>query len=139
MLMGLNDPDPAIAWLTFLAVKSGHRPDPVSSCCTEPPFGAGLFGRTVSSLRSFPQKISVTRPQPSVGKYRPLELKDEAAGLPGASIVDYFVTVASAKFAAGKTVRDHRALSVCYPVDLEIRHGRSWPPSSRILCPREIR
>lgn len=61
-----------------------------------------------------------------------LELKDDAAGFLGASIVDYdldyFVAVASAEFATGKTVRDHRALSVRYPVDLENRYSRSWPP-----------
>lgn len=69
-----------------------------------------------------------------------LELKDEAAGFQGASIVDYdldyFVTVASAEFAAGKTVRDHRALSVRYPVDLENRYSRSWPPFLLDLMPQ---
>jgi serine/threonine-protein kinase HipA len=58
-----------------------------------------------------------------------LELKDDAAGFQGASIIDYdldyFVAVASAEFSAGKTVRDHRALSVRYPVDLENRSSRS--------------
>ncbi|MGN6448452.1 MAG: hypothetical protein ACTHLK_07610 [Brucella intermedia] len=52
------------------------------------------------------------------------------AGFRGASIVeydlDYFAGVASAEFASGKTVRDHRALSVRYPVDLENRYSRSW-------------
>ena len=48
-----------------------------------------------------------------------LELKDDVRGFKGASIVDYdldyFVTVASAEFAVGNKVRDHRALSVRYP------------------------
>ena len=61
-----------------------------------------------------------------------LDLKDDVAGFRGASIVDYdldyFLTVASAAFSVGKVVRDHRALSVRYPVDLENRYGRSWPP-----------
>ncbi|WP_455273699.1 type II toxin-antitoxin system HipA family toxin [Rhizobium herbae] len=69
-----------------------------------------------------------------------LELKDDAAGFQGASIVDYdldyFVTVASAEFAVGKTVRDHRALSVRYPVDLENRYSRSWPPFLLDLMPQ---
>lgn len=69
-----------------------------------------------------------------------LELKDAAAGFQGASIVDYdldyFVTVASAEFSAGKTVRDHRALSVRYPVDLENRYSRSWPPFLLDLMPQ---
>ncbi|HLP69044.1 MAG TPA: HipA domain-containing protein [Rhizobium sp.] len=69
-----------------------------------------------------------------------LELKDDEAGFQGASIVDYdldyFVTVASAEFAAGKTVRDHRALSVRYPVDLENRYSRSWPPFLLDLMPQ---
>lgn len=69
-----------------------------------------------------------------------LELKDDAAGYQGASIVDYdldyFVTSASAEFAAGKTVRDHRALSVRYPVDLENRYSRSWPPFLLDLMPQ---
>src|SRR5215217_3387209 len=69
-----------------------------------------------------------------------LELKDDAAGFQGASIVDYdldyFVTVASTEFAAGMTVRDHRALSVRYPVDLENRHSRSWPPFLLDLMPQ---
>ena len=68
-----------------------------------------------------------------------LELKDDAAGFHGASIVDYevdyFVAVASAEFASGKTVRDHRALSVRYPVDLENRYSRSWPPFLLDLAP----
>lgn len=69
-----------------------------------------------------------------------LELKDDAAGFKGASIVDYdldyFVSVASAEFAAGKTVCDHRALSVCFPVDLENRYSRSWPPFLLDLMPQ---
>ncbi|CAH0343269.1 HipA domain-containing protein [Rhizobium sp. CECT 9324] len=69
-----------------------------------------------------------------------LELKDDADGFQGASIVDYdfdyFVTVASAEFAAGKTVRDHRALSVRYPIDLENRYSRSWPPFLLDLMPQ---
>lgn len=69
-----------------------------------------------------------------------LELKDDAAGFQGASIVDYdldyFVTVASAEFSVGKTVRDHRALSVRYPVDLENRYSRSWPPFLLDLMPQ---
>jgi len=69
-----------------------------------------------------------------------LELKDDTAGYQGTSIVDYdldyFVTVASAEFAGGKTVRDHRALSVRYPVDLENRYSRSWPPFLLDLMPQ---
>ncbi|WP_435655702.1 HipA N-terminal domain-containing protein [Brucella pituitosa] len=69
-----------------------------------------------------------------------LELNDDAVGFQGASIVDYdldyFVTVASAEFAGGKTVRDHRALSVRYPVDLENRYSRSWPPFVLDLMPQ---
>lgn len=69
-----------------------------------------------------------------------LELKDDAAGFQGASIVDYdldyFVTMASAEFATGKTVRDHRALSVRYPVDLQNRYSRSWPPLLLDLMPQ---
>ncbi|MCA0256808.1 MAG: HipA domain-containing protein [Proteobacteria bacterium] len=69
-----------------------------------------------------------------------LELKDDAAGFQGASILDYdldyFITVASAEFAAGKTVRDHRALSVRYPVDLENRYSLSWPPFLLDLMPQ---
>ncbi len=69
-----------------------------------------------------------------------LELKDDAAGFQGASIVDYdldyFVTVASAEFVTGKAVRDHRALSVRYPVDLENRYSRSWPSFLLDLMPQ---
>lgn len=69
-----------------------------------------------------------------------VELKDDTAGFQGASTVDYdldyFVTVASAEFAAGKTVHDHRALSVRYPVDLESRYSRGWPPFLLDLMPQ---
>ncbi|MBB1250572.1 type II toxin-antitoxin system HipA family toxin [Rhizobium sp. G21] len=69
-----------------------------------------------------------------------LGLEDDASGFRGASFVDYdldyFVTVASAEFSAGKTVRDHRALSVRYPVDLENRYSRSWPPFLLDLMPQ---
>ncbi|WP_429818307.1 type II toxin-antitoxin system HipA family toxin [Ensifer sp. B1-9] len=69
-----------------------------------------------------------------------LEVQDDATGYHGASIVDYdldyFVTAASAEFAAGKTVRDYRALSVRYPVDLENRYSRSWPPFLLDLMPQ---
>lgn len=69
-----------------------------------------------------------------------LEIRDDAAGFQGASIfdydLDYFVTQASAEFAAGKMVRDHRALSVRYPVDLENRYSRSWPPFLLDLMPQ---
>ncbi|PST22251.1 type II toxin-antitoxin system HipA family toxin [Mesorhizobium plurifarium] len=69
-----------------------------------------------------------------------LELKDDAAGFQGASIVDYdldyFVSVASAEFASGQMVSDHRALSVRYAVDLENRYSRSWPPFLLDLMPQ---
>lgn len=69
-----------------------------------------------------------------------LELKDGTSGFKGASIVDYdldyFVTIASAEFAAGKTVRDHRALSVRYPIDLENRYSATWPPFLLDLMPQ---
>lgn len=69
-----------------------------------------------------------------------LELKDDATGFQGASIVDYdldyFVTAASVEFAAGKVVRDHRALSVRYSIDLENRYSRSWPPFLLDLMPQ---
>lgn len=69
-----------------------------------------------------------------------LEVKDDTVGFQGASIVDYdldyFVTVASVEFAAGKAVRDHRALSVRYPVDLENRYSRNWPPFLLDLMPQ---
>ncbi|GAC1044566.1 type II toxin-antitoxin system HipA family toxin [Rhizobium sp. No.120] len=68
-----------------------------------------------------------------------LELRDDD-GFQSASIVDYeldyFVTMASAEFAVGKTVHDHRALSVRYPVDLEHRYSRSWPPFLLDLMPQ---
>jgi serine/threonine-protein kinase HipA len=44
--------------------------------------------------------------------------------------------MASAEFAAGRTVRDYRALSVRYPVDLENRYSRSWPPFLLDLMPQ---
>lgn len=69
-----------------------------------------------------------------------LELKDDATGFQGASIVDYdldyFVDVALVEFAAGQAVRDHRALSVCCPVDLENRYSRTWPPFLLDLMPQ---
>ncbi len=69
-----------------------------------------------------------------------LELKDDGVGFQGASIVDYdldyFITSASTEFADGKAVRDHRALSVRYPVDLENRYSRSWPPFLLDLIPQ---
>jgi len=69
-----------------------------------------------------------------------LEIEDDAAGFQGASIVDYnldyFVTVASGEFSAGRPVRDHRALSVNFPIDLENRYSRSWPPFLLDLMPQ---
>jgi len=69
-----------------------------------------------------------------------LEIEDDAAGFQGVSIVDYnldyFVTVASAEFSAGRPVRDHRALSVNFPIDLENRYSRSWPPFLLDLMPQ---
>ena len=69
-----------------------------------------------------------------------LELKDDAAGYQGASVVDYdldyFVSVASAEFAAGNAVRDRRALSVCTPVDLENRYSSRWPAFLLDLMPQ---
>lgn len=69
-----------------------------------------------------------------------LELTDTAAGIFGASIVDYdldyFVNVASSEFAAGKTIRDYRALSVRHPIDLENRYSRRWPPFLLDLMPQ---
>ena len=44
--------------------------------------------------------------------------------------------MASAELAAGRTVRDYRALSVRCPVDLENRYGRSWPPFLLDLIPQ---
>jgi len=69
-----------------------------------------------------------------------LEIEDDAAGFQGVSIIDYnldyFVTVASAEFSAGRPVRDHRALSVNFPIDLENRYSRSWPPFLLDLMPQ---
>ncbi|GGA67320.1 phosphatidylinositol kinase [Nitratireductor aestuarii] len=69
-----------------------------------------------------------------------LEIEDDAAGFQGVSIVDYnldyFVTVASAEFSAGRPDRDHRALSVNFPIDLENRYSRSWPPFLLDLMPQ---
>lgn len=69
-----------------------------------------------------------------------LEIEDDAAGFQGVSIIDYnldyFVTVASAKFSAGRPVRDHRALSVNFPIDLENRYSRSWTPFLLDLMPQ---
>lgn len=69
-----------------------------------------------------------------------LELKEDATGFQGASIVDYeldyFISVASAEFSAGQTIRDHRALSVRYPVDLENRFSRNWLPFLLDLMPQ---
>lgn len=44
--------------------------------------------------------------------------------------------MASVEFAAGKAVRDHRALSVRYPIDLENRYSHSWPPFLLDLMPQ---
>jgi serine/threonine-protein kinase HipA len=69
-----------------------------------------------------------------------LELKDNASGFEGASIVeydlDYFIDVASVEFAAGKPVLDNRALSVRHPVDLENRYSRRWPAFLLDLMPQ---
>lgn len=69
-----------------------------------------------------------------------LALETDSAGFQSASVVDYdldyFATVASEAFADGKTVRDYRALSVCYPVDLEHRYRRNWPPFLLDLMPQ---
>ena len=69
-----------------------------------------------------------------------LELSDDAAGFQGSSIVDYdldyFVKIASAEFALGRMVHNHRALSVRYPVDLAHRYSRSWPPFLLDLMPQ---
>ena len=69
-----------------------------------------------------------------------LQLHDESAGYAGASVVDYdldyFFEAASVDFADGKTVSDHRALSVFYPVDLENRYSRHWPPFLLDLMPQ---
>ncbi|MBO0145428.1 type II toxin-antitoxin system HipA family toxin [Agrobacterium sp. Ap1] len=69
-----------------------------------------------------------------------LELKNDAAGFQGASIVDYdldyFIRFASMDFAAGNAVSDKRALSVRYPVDLENRYSKTWPPFLLDLMPQ---
>jgi serine/threonine-protein kinase HipA len=69
-----------------------------------------------------------------------LELRNEAAGYQGSSVVDYdldyFVRVASIDFADDKAVHDHRALSVHYPVDLKNRYSRHWPPFLLDLMPQ---
>jgi len=69
-----------------------------------------------------------------------VELKDDGTGFQGDSIVDYdldyFIGVASAEFATGKTIRDHRALSVLCPIDLESRYSPSWPPFLLDLMPQ---
>lgn len=69
-----------------------------------------------------------------------LQLDDEAAGYAGASVVDYdldyFVAAASIDFGKGRSVCDHRALSVGYPVDLENRYRRRWPPFLLDLMPQ---
>ncbi|MEX2693268.1 type II toxin-antitoxin system HipA family toxin [Rhizobium mongolense] len=69
-----------------------------------------------------------------------LQLQDEGAGYTGASVIDYdldyFVEAASVDFANGKAVCDHRALSVRYPVDLENRYSRQWPPFLLDLMPQ---
>lgn len=69
-----------------------------------------------------------------------LEINDADAGYQGASIVDYdldyFITVASQEIASGIAVCDLRALSVRYPVDLENRYSRHWPPFLLDLMPQ---
>jgi serine/threonine-protein kinase HipA len=69
-----------------------------------------------------------------------LELREDAAGYRGASIVDYdldyFVAHASMDYAAGNAVCDYRALSVQYPVDLESRYRTTWPPFLLDLMPQ---
>jgi len=69
-----------------------------------------------------------------------LQLHDEVAGYAGASVVDYeleyFVSAASIDFGKDQTVCDHRALSVRYPVDLENRYSRHWPPFLLDLMPQ---
>lgn len=69
-----------------------------------------------------------------------LEIRDDDTGYQGASIVDYdldyFIAAASQEFALGKAVCDFRALSVRYPVDLENRYGRHWPPFLLDLMPQ---
>lgn len=69
-----------------------------------------------------------------------LELRDDTAGYHSASIVDYdldyFITHASADYAAGNAARDYRALSVQYPVDLQNRYSATWPPFLLDLMPQ---
>ncbi len=69
-----------------------------------------------------------------------LELRDDTVGYQGASIVDYdldyFITHASTDYAAGNAIRDYRALSVHYPVDLENRYSTTWPPFLLDLMPQ---
>lgn len=69
-----------------------------------------------------------------------LELKDDDAGYTGSSIVDYdldyFLDTAAQGFAAGRTICDHRALSVRYPIDLENRFSRHWPAFLLDLMPQ---
>lgn len=69
-----------------------------------------------------------------------LEIDDDDAGYQGASIVgydlDYFIAAASPEFVSGKAVCDLRALSVRYPVDLESRYSRHWPPFLLDLMPQ---
>ncbi|MFK0276329.1 type II toxin-antitoxin system HipA family toxin [Ensifer sp. NPDC090286] len=69
-----------------------------------------------------------------------IALEDNEAGYQGASLVDYdldyFVATAARDFAIGKTVCDHRALSVRFPVDLENRHSNRWPPFLLDLMPQ---
>jgi serine/threonine-protein kinase HipA len=69
-----------------------------------------------------------------------LEINDDDAGYQGASIVDYdldyFIAAASREFALGNAVCDLRALSVQYPVDLENRYSRHWPPFVLDLMPQ---
>ncbi|KSV64880.1 hypothetical protein N185_34400 [Sinorhizobium sp. GW3] len=69
-----------------------------------------------------------------------LQLKDHDAGYIGSSVVDYdldyFLATAAKSFAAGQAVFDHRALSVCYPIDLENRYSRHWPAFLLDLIPQ---
>ncbi len=69
-----------------------------------------------------------------------LELKNDAAGFQGASIVDYdldyFIRFASVDFAEGNAASDNRALSIRYPVDLENRYTPTWPPFLLDLMPQ---
>lgn len=69
-----------------------------------------------------------------------LELRDEALGYRGAAVVDYdleyYVEAASQDFSKGQAVRDRRALSVRYSVDLENRFSRHWPAFLLDLMPQ---